>query len=353
MPESTIPIKNKGALWTTLLMAVAIVALIVVVAFTFNVLTIQALAGFNLKYVIYIGFGIVLLVVCDSLSTMVFAAASKVRIPAQAAIKSSFLRVFINMVTPFGVGGHPFVIAYLKDKGVPGGVGSSITAAKLMIVSVLVLVGGVVGFFWLPADKQVSDVVRLVFGISILLQALLISLLLFLMVRPQSAVGILTRLVGLFHKTKIAANIASLKNRTIHEAWLTRYCFRRYFRQGKALFLLGCLLHLVMYIVELLLLWFVFLGLGLPIALPTCLAIASLTLLLISFLPTPGGSGLGEGAFVLLFAGVAPIGILGIAVVLWRVFYSYLIALVGLILSPSVIGRITGRKKLIATDAST
>ena len=344
MNAETPAVRRGHGLRSKVLIGVAFASLAVLVSLSLKSLSFEILGAFKPAFLGLIALGLALLVALDALSTMVFTWASGVALPLPVALKGACLRVFVNTVTPFGIGGHPFVIGYFKRKGVPAGVGSSTTAIKLMMVSALVLVGGCVGFFLLPEGRQLNQGVRTVFGASIALQATLIFLLLFLMTRPQSAVGALTRLVALFRRTKLSAGVGKLKTQVIHEAWLTRRCFAAYFRRGKLLLALGLLIHAGMYATELLMLWLVFLGLGQTIPLATCLALASLTLLLLSFMPTPGGSGLGESAFVVLFAGIAPLGILGLAVVLWRLFYTYLIALVGLLLSSANPQRHGGRR---------
>jgi uncharacterized protein (TIRG00374 family) len=42
------------------------------------------------------------------------------------------------------------------------------------------------------------------------------------------------------------------------------------------------------------------------------------------FSPTPGGSGVAEGGFYMLFLPLVPRHILGLLVILWRLFTSYL-----------------------------
>ena len=61
--------------------------------------------------------------------------------------------------------------------------------------------------------------------------------------------------------------------------------------------------------------------------------------MLLYFSPTPGGSGIAEGGFVLLFAGTVPSGTVGIVAVCWRLIAEYLPFLIGFYYTVAVFGR--------------
>ena len=61
--------------------------------------------------------------------------------------------------------------------------------------------------------------------------------------------------------------------------------------------------------------------------------------MLLYFTPTPGGSGVAEGGFVLLFADTAPAGTVGIVAVCWRLVAEYIPFLIGFYYTITVFGR--------------
>lgn len=61
--------------------------------------------------------------------------------------------------------------------------------------------------------------------------------------------------------------------------------------------------------------------------------------MLLYFTPTPGGSGVAEGGFVLLFSDTVPAGTVGIVAVCWRLIAEYIPFLVGLYYTLTVFGR--------------
>lgn len=61
--------------------------------------------------------------------------------------------------------------------------------------------------------------------------------------------------------------------------------------------------------------------------------------MLLYFTPTPGGSGVAEGGFVLLFSNTVPAGTVGIVAVCWRLIAEYIPFLIGLYYTLTVFGR--------------
>lgn len=61
--------------------------------------------------------------------------------------------------------------------------------------------------------------------------------------------------------------------------------------------------------------------------------------MLLYFTPTPGGSGIAEGGFVLLFSETVPAGTVGIVAVCWRLIAEYIPFLIGLYYTLTVFGR--------------
>ena len=61
--------------------------------------------------------------------------------------------------------------------------------------------------------------------------------------------------------------------------------------------------------------------------------------LLLYFTPTPGGAGVAEGGFVILFGGSVPSGTVGVIAVCWRLIAEYIPFLVGFYYTVSVFGR--------------
>lgn len=61
--------------------------------------------------------------------------------------------------------------------------------------------------------------------------------------------------------------------------------------------------------------------------------------MLLYFMPTPGGAGIAEGGFVMLFADTVPAGTVGIIAVCWRLIAEYIPFLIGFYYTLAVFGR--------------
>ena len=81
------------------------------------------------------------------------------------------------------------------------------------------------------------------------------------------------------------------------------------------------------------------LGLGADVDWLTVMGRMMFLNILLYFSPTPGGSGIAEGGFVLLFADSVPAGTVGVLAVEWRFIAEYLPFFVGLYYSVTVLGR--------------
>lgn len=81
------------------------------------------------------------------------------------------------------------------------------------------------------------------------------------------------------------------------------------------------------------------LGLGADVDWLTVMGRMMFLNILLYFSPTPGGAGIAEGGFVLLFSDSVPAGTVGILAVTWRFIAEYLPFLVGLYYSVTVLGR--------------
>jgi hypothetical protein len=82
-----------------------------------------------------------------------------------------------------------------------------------------------------------------------------------------------------------------------------------------------------------------FLGLGAVVDWPVVMGRMIFLNILLYFAPTPGGSGIAEGGFVILFNELLPPGTVGVLAVAWRIVAEYLPFSIGLYYTVKVFGR--------------
>lgn len=81
-----------------------------------------------------------------------------------------------------------------------------------------------------------------------------------------------------------------------------------------------------------------FCGIGLDIPVDTTMGRMCLLNLVLYFTPTPGGTGVAEGGFVVLFSKLLPDGTVGIMAVLWRFFCEYVPFMLGAVITIRAFG---------------
>ncbi len=310
-----------------------------VLYFTVNRDTIKALAHFDIRYVLALVAIWVVAFSMDAVSFIFYTRGTEERLSLKASFKAAAYRIFFNLITPFSVGGNPFVVYYLQKEGVPPGKGSSIVMAKLLMISGWVLAGAAAGFIFFHNHITKVTALNTLFLVSGLTQVAFIVLIVVGLMRPRAMIRIIALVGALLARFKLVKNPARLRRQVIHEAYLAKTSFKSYFQGHFLAFALGTVAIGTMYCVEVLTLWVIFLGLGVDLPFATGVTIGALLLFLLPFLPTPGAAGLGEALFILLFAGLVPYYVLGVAVLLWRFFYNYLTAMTGAIFSSRLVSK--------------
>lgn len=113
-----------------------------------------------------------------------------------------------------------------------------------------------------------------------------------------------------------------------------------FLRKGKAVFLLICLLSVTFFFSRFFIALFVVRLMGVDgSSLGEILVLQMALLFLIYFGPTPGGSGIAEGASFSIMSGILPGGYLPVYNLLWRGFSVYIAAFTGLVLLAGTVYR--------------
>lgn len=346
MGAPTIDAQRKPSQLRKLLIfsGISLVSLGLVFALTYNEQTVDALRQLNPRYLFFLAAIWFAAISLDALSFWFYTRGTDEHMSVLSSYKSATLRIFFNIITPFSFGGQPFVIYFLQKTGIPTGKATSVVFTKLIIVSVYVLIGAIVAFFVFPGDIGGIPAVNTIFLMTMVLQILFIALLVLSMFYPHAVIRALQKLGNLVSRFNLIKNPGHFRKRVLIEANVARRSFRKYFRQHLLSFALGTLVMGLMYVAEASMLFIVFRGLGVNIPYMHAIALGALLIFIISFMPTPGSAGLGEALFVLVFSGAAPSYVLGIAVILWRLFYNYISAGFGALFSSQTFSGIFKRR---------
>jgi glycosyltransferase 2 family protein len=324
---------TRGTKRILILVTASVVSIAAILYFTVDERTGDALADIRPMYLVALFGCWMALLLFDAGAIVLYTRGTDERIKYFPALKTTTVRIFFNIITPFAFGGQPFSVVSLRQEGIPAGKGSSIVIVKLMTLAVFTQVGALLSFVLF--NDRISNIYALnkVFMISGIVGGGAILLLTLSFLYPQILVKTITTLGKLLHLVHIVKDLRKLRQWAIHQAVAARRSFKRYFSHHILYFIGGTLCNGMVYAIQVSMLWLILLGLGINVTFLTGIVLASMLLFLITFMPTPGAIGLGEAIFLLLFSKTVPSYMLGIAIVLWRFFFHYLSAILGAITS--------------------
>ncbi len=318
-------------LWLSLALSAGTILLIFVL--TGSGKTVAALAELRVTYI-----GLLLALAATAfllegarISTLVHAAGGNITL--WQGCKLAALSVFGNMVTPFSTGGHVAMVYLLRQQQLASGRGTFVVLTRLLCTGMFILSGALVSLLLLrdlvseePVIRSVMLTTGVVFlglsslGVAALLNARVLATL------GAWAAAALGR-VGLLRARR------RFQHRVNRNVLYARNCFRLLFGTQLSRLILALSYTGLLYAVQVTMLWAVLRALALPTTIVEGAALSALLFFLLSFLPTPGASGLGEAIFVVVYSAAVPTHLLGVAVLLWRLFYQYLPAAAGAIVA--------------------
>lgn len=316
---------------------------IAALASTMNGKTWEAAAGLDPRGVVPMALLWLAGIGLDASALALFVRAGGERLGLGAAIGNTFVRLFFNAVTPSSFGGQPFAIAALGKRGISYGSGSTAVLTKTAVYSIVNFLSAFAAMAFCPATLNASPALATAFyatgalgvaGIGLFLAALFVPAL--LVPAARFSVRLASRAALILRKELPTDRIIA---RTLAECARSRRSFRAYFRKRPLLAASGCALTGLTHLANLSLIWCAIAFLGGGLSYPDGLALGSILFFLISFLPSPGGAGLGEAAFAALFARLLPLHLLGLSVLAWRLFNQYLNTAIGAIMSARAFSR--------------
>ncbi|MBM7624078.1 lysylphosphatidylglycerol synthase transmembrane domain-containing protein [Sporohalobacter salinus] len=335
-----------------------IVSLLVIggiIYYTANFETWQQLFKLKLKYLV-----LTLLLTCimwlfDFMRIKELAKGIGEDISFSLGLKLVWTNLFLAAVTPFQSGGGPMQVYLMYRKNnleVPKGI--VITSMKFMIgllffavVSPLIIISYPQ---LLPENRF-----KYIFYYIVFFFAITGTLYLLIILFPKRIKGFLYIIVDLldrvnFINSKYTTKLLKFGVRNINEF---NNSLKVYLTESRKNLLLS-----IVYTVLFLLVQF-----SIPILLIKALGfeVSSLKIIfnqiilttVMYFTPTPGGSGIAEGGFMLLFLQYVPKYSIGILILLWRFFAVYLGVIFGFYIFIKVLGKVTlGRIMNIETEGS-
>ena len=272
----------------------------------------------------------------------------RVRFPT--IFRTVAVRLFFNVITPFGVGGQPISVVLLSRDSVPAGKSTTVTVTRFMMLSLITQVGAVVAMVLFRSRLGELRSYRFLFTAAGVLGVGTIAVIVTSILSPRLLVIVVTRIGKLLARFKLIEYGVRFKRLVVRETITARKSFQDYFTKHRYYLFGAATMCLLLYLCQLLTLRLILYALNLDIDFLSGIIASSILLFIVLFMPTPGAVGLGEIVFVIIFGRLVPTYLLGVAVLLWRVFYQYLSAVLGGLLfskyfSDLVVKKVSGRDR--------
>ncbi len=315
-----------------------------IIYFTATQETLEVIKNMNINFFML---GILLYIIevsADALRTKVLIRGTHHKIGLWECYKLIALQVFFDLITPFSIGGQPFQVYVLHKKNVPGGSATTVVVLKLLFAGLFLTL--IVIFGLLFYNDLISSSKILILGVKITGFIILFLFAIFILglYNPAITTGVLTFLFTILWKLKISRHPAKFKKKIMKHILLARNSFDGLVSHRVLYFIIGFFLSCIMMLATILMVVAFIWGFGIELPLIEGIILTSTLIFVITFMPTPGATGLGEGFFFVLYKEIIPKHIIGVVILLWRFFYHYLSAILGAIVSAKYFSELLAEK---------
>ncbi|MBQ6432269.1 MAG: flippase-like domain-containing protein [Oscillospiraceae bacterium] len=246
------------------------------------------------------------------------------------ALECTLLGKYYDNITPFGAGGQPFQMSYLKHRGYGAGTSGAVPVVSFLTQQIAFILIAAVVFI---ANRDVLDsilLIRITAYVGLGMYALLPICLLLFAVFPRPFMAVLRGLVRFGAKLRLIKDREKAEQKATKV--LTDYIKAMRLFCGKAgtfirLILLSCVYQFAVLSIP----FFMLRAFGGSGDWWTTFSLVVYIYAAITIIPTPGNSGAAEGSFYAVFASLEG-GMLFWAMISWRILVYYSWLLCGLIM---------------------
>ncbi len=309
---------------------ITVLTIIVIGVLTIDKRTWTALKHFHIGYLLlcFILWGGYISM--DGFRVQILSSALGKRVSIKTAIAVITSGLFLAAVTPFQTGGLPVQLYILKKEDISIGKGSVILLFR-GILELLIFIFVVPLIFLHYKGLLTTNIMNALIRYLFIIYGVGLFLLILLLVNPSILKKLLYRFYFFLKRKQIVKTKRLLRffRRIFKEVQDFRKSLRLYFSKQKSKLFLAFLVTVISYICLFFIAPVMLIGLGEKPPILETVYLQLVLKFLLFFVPTPGASGVSEAAFVSLFKRVSPAHLLGIYVVLWRLFTFYIGAAIG------------------------
>lgn len=248
------------------------------------------------------------------------------RITLLQAVQVVFSNYFLALLTPGAAGGAFAQVMFLRRAGVTTGKATVLVLVRTILSILFLLMCLPVVFYFDPGLFPWISSKALVAGSIAMIGGIAVGIWLFRTSWPKRFLVILTRKMKHRRRRKIFLLYAEMRGAVLLLSSSPGSMVRVF---GESALSLLALYSIVPVLIQ---------GMGMPVDWGQLLGRMIFLNLFLYFAPTPGGAGIAEGGFVLLFNEFLPAGTVGIVAVAWRILTEYLPFSIGLYYTVKVFG---------------
>jgi hypothetical protein len=303
--------------------AIAVAAAVVLIALTVNRETLHGLARCKWYWLLATGLLWLVSAAVDGARLSVLSQAGEHKLGVFRSIEIILIGYFMAAITPFQVGGLPLQLYIMNRWGISPGKASAVLLAR--------------GILFYGMLFAVAPFVALKLGVSTVLLKVLAGYIAIIV--ACGAVLILTGFIFPRITVNLRARLAARPQRTRFQNLLLRLLHEfDGLISGLGLFLhgrnagylaLAALLTVIYGLTYFGMSATLLAGLGIPTNAPRVIGLDLMLTSVLLFIPTPGSGGVAEAGAAALYSMICPRYMLGIYVVLWRLWSFYIGAIVG------------------------
>ena len=286
----------------------------------------------NYKYLLIICAIVIVILIIDTFIVNRFIKKVTGKTNVILSYKSFAIMRYYDSITPMGAGGQPFMIAYLIKNFISGSKSTSIPVKKFLLQQFSWLIVTSFGLIYSIVTKSVTRPLVLIFAIiGFVINLFLDTFIMFGSSSESITQNISKAILKVLHKIKIVRNYDSALEKT--SKFMKDYqTIMKEFSENKKEFFILLFLSIIKNIIYFAIPYFiycVFAQSDMSLFL-VFYSFAVMVELASSAFPLPGGSGMNEVTFSVLFATYLPSAVFW-AMLLWRIVSYYILIIQGLL----------------------
>lgn len=249
------------------------------------------------------------------------------RISLSEAVQVVFGNYFLALLTPGAAGGAVAQVMFLRRSGVPIGKATVLVVVRTILSILFLMICLPVVFYYDPGLMPwISKTILATVSAAIVI-GIFMAIWLFRTNLLSSLLVLFTKHLSHNRRRRIFSLYRDVRGAVFMLSSAPLSMLRVFFESAISLLALYSVVPILI------------MGMGVPIDLQFIMGRMIFLNILLYFAPTPGGSGIAEGGFIVLFSEALPSGTVGIAAVAWRILAEYLPFVIGLYFTIKVFGR--------------